>query len=74
MVQRNKNRTIIKKVCRDFFGKDMEVIIAAKNIQNLEDQDKKKHAERLKQEALCHPLVTDTIDIFNGNVVDVKIL
>ena len=74
MVRRNKNNTIIKKVCSDFFGKDMEVIIAAKRIQNLEDQDKKNHAERLKQEALCHPLVTDTIDIFNGNVVDVKIL
>ena len=74
MVRRNKNSTIIKKVCSDFFGKDMEVIIAAKKIQALEDQDKKNHAERLKQEALCHPLVTDTIDIFNGNVVDVKIL
>lgn len=74
MVRRNKNSTIIKKVCSDFFGKDMEVIIAAKKIQNLEDQDKKNNAERLKQEALCHPLVTDTIDIFNGNVVDVKIL
>jgi DNA polymerase-3 subunit gamma/tau len=74
MVQRTKNRTIIKKVCSDFFQKDMEVIITAKKIQNLEDQNKKKHADRLKQEALCHPLVTDTIDIFNGNVVDVKIL
>lgn len=74
MVRRNKNRTIIKKVCSDFFGKDMDVIIVPKKIQNLEDQDKKNHAERLKQEALCHPLVTDTIDIFNGNVVDVKIL
>ena len=74
MVRRNKNSSIIKKVCSDFFGKDMEVIIAAKKIQNSEDQNKKNNAERLKQEALCHPLVTDTIDIFNGNVVDVKIL
>ena len=74
MVQRNKNSAIIKKVCSDFFGKDMEVIIAAKKIQNHENQDKKNHAERLKQEALSHPLVTDAIDIFNGNIVDVKIL
>ena len=43
-------------------------------LSNVEDQDNKNHVERLKQEALCHPLVTDTIDIFNGNVVDVKIL
>ncbi len=74
MVRRNKNSAIIKKVCSDFFGKDMEVIIAAQKIQNLENQAKKDHTERLKQEALRHPLVTDTIDIFNGNIVDVKIL
>ena len=74
MVRRNKNSAIIKKVCSDFFGKDMEVIITAKKIQNLEKQGKKDHAERLKQEALSHPLVTDAIDIFNGNIVDVKIL
>lgn len=74
MVRRNKNSAIIKKVCSDFFGKDMEVIIAAKKIQNLENQGKKGRAERLKQEALSHPLVTDALDIFNGNIVDVKIL
>jgi len=74
MVRRNKNSAIITKVCSDFFGKDMEVILAAKKIQNLENQNKKSNAERLKQEALSHPLVTDAIDIFNGNIVDVKIL
>jgi len=74
MVRRNKNSAIIKKVCSDFFGKDMKVIIASKKIQNLENKSKKSHAERLKQEALSHPLVTDAIDIFNGNIVDVKIL
>ncbi|MEA1949384.1 MAG: DNA polymerase III subunit gamma/tau [Thermodesulfobacteriota bacterium] len=74
MVRRNKNSAIIKKVCSDFFGKDMEVIIAAKKIQKLDNQDKTDRTERLKQEALSHPLVTDTIDIFNGNIVDVKIL
>jgi len=74
MVRRNKNSAIIKKVCSDFFGKDMEVIIAAKKIQILENQGKKSRAERLKQEALSHPLVTDALDIFNGNIVDVKIL
>ncbi|RLB84223.1 MAG: DNA polymerase III subunit gamma/tau [Deltaproteobacteria bacterium] len=74
MLRRDKNNAIIKKVCSDFFGKDMEIIIATKKTQNLEEQSKKSHAERLKQEALSHPLVTDTLDIFNGNVVDVKIL
>ncbi|MBW1726050.1 MAG: DNA polymerase III subunit gamma/tau, partial [Deltaproteobacteria bacterium] len=74
MVRRNKNSAIIKKVCSDFFGKEMEVIISAKKIQHLDNQNKTDHAERVKQEALSHPLVTDTLDIFNGNIVDVKIL
>jgi DNA polymerase-3 subunit gamma/tau len=74
MVRRNKNSAIIKKVCSDFFGKEMEVIISAKKTQHIDNEKKIDHAGRLKQEALSHPLVTDTLDIFNGNIVDVKIL
>jgi DNA polymerase-3 subunit gamma/tau len=74
MIRRNKNSDIIKKVCSDFFGKEMEVIISAKKIRHIDNQDEIDHVERLKQEALSHPLVTDTLDIFNGNIVDVKIL
>ena len=74
MVKRQKNRDIIKKVCSDFFGKDIKVIIASKRIQKQDNQDKKSKADRLKQEALSHPLVTDALEIFNGTIVDVKIL
>ena len=74
MVKRQKNRDIIKKVCSDFFGKDIKVIIASKRIQKQDNQDKKGKADRLKQEALSHPLVTDALEIFNGTIVDVKIL
>jgi hypothetical protein len=52
----------------------MEVIISAKKTQHIDNEKKIDHAGRLKQEALSHPLVTDTLDIFNGNIVDVKIL
>ena len=74
MILRNKNEGIIKKVCGDFFGKEMDVVIVPKKIQDPQDQKKKSQAGRLKQEALSHPLVTDALEIFNGNVVDVKIL
>jgi DNA polymerase-3 subunit gamma/tau len=74
MVKKQKNRDIIKKVCSDFFGKDIKVIIASKRIQKQDNQDKKGKADRLKQEALSHPLVTDALEIFNGTIVDVKIL
>jgi hypothetical protein len=74
MILRNKNEGIIKKVCGDFFGKEMDVVIVPKKIQDPQDQKKKSQTGRLKQEALSHPLVTDALEIFNGNVVDVKIL
>jgi len=74
MILRNKNEGIIKKICGDFFGKEMDVVIVPKKIQDPQHQKKKSQAGRLKQEALSHPLVTDALEIFNGNVVDVKIL
>ena len=74
MILRNKNEAIIKKVCSDFFGKEMDVVIVSKKIKDPEHQEKKSQAGRLKREALSHPLVTDALEIFNGNVVDVKIL
>ena len=74
MILRDKNKAIIKKICGDFFGKEMDVVIVPKKIKEPEHQEKKSQAGRLKQEALSHPLVTDALEIFNGNVVDVKIL
>jgi len=74
MVMKDKNTAIIKKVCKDFFGQEMDVIITAERRQNNENQQKKSRDSRLKQEALSHPLITDAVEIFNGKVVDVKIL
>ncbi len=74
MVRREKNTTIIQKVCSDYFGKQMDVIITTKKIQNNDSQQTKTGAGRLKQEALSHPLVADAIEIFDGNAVDVKVL
>ena len=74
MVMKDKNTAIIKKVCNDLFGPEMDVIIKAEKIQNNENQQKKSRDSRLKHEALSHPLITDAVEIFNGKVVDVKIL
>ena len=74
MVTKDKNTAIIKKVCKDLFGPEMDVIITAQKTQNNENQQKKSRDSRLKQEALSHPLITDAVEIFNGKVVDVKIL
>ena len=74
MLRRSKNMAIIKKVCEDFFGKKMDFAITEKKKQRAESKSKKTGEERLKKEALSHRLVADVVEIFNGNVVDVKIL
>jgi len=72
MVRRKKNMTILKNICKDFFSKNMKIIITEKLDSN-NTRDKKDRDNHLKKEALSHPLINDAIEIFNGNVVDVKI-
>jgi len=74
MVKKEKNIGIIKKVCRDFFGKEIDVIIGTKKITENKHHQRNSRKVRLKQEALSHPMVTDALEIFNGKIVDVKIL
>ena len=74
VIKRNKSRAIIQKVCEDFFGKKMDLIIHAQESRDTGNQKKKNSAFQLKQEAINHPLVADAIEMFNGTVVDVKLL
>jgi len=74
MVRKEKNKGIIKKICSDFFGKEIDLIIHTKKIEEENHPQQTGGTVHLKQEALSHPLVTDALEIFNGKVVDVKIL
>ena len=75
MIKRDKNVAIIKEICSKFFKEKMNLTIKAKNKQNSEKkQQGENQNNNLKQKALSHPLVTDAIEIFNGKVVDVKII
>ncbi|MDI6687219.1 MAG: DNA polymerase III subunit gamma/tau [Desulfobacterales bacterium] len=75
MIKRSKNVAIIEKVCENFFGKRMDLTLTVKDSLEKDNQEHKTDREsRLKQEALSHSLVADTIEIFNGRVLDVKIL
>ncbi|MCP4371779.1 MAG: DNA polymerase III subunit gamma/tau [Deltaproteobacteria bacterium] len=73
MVRRSKNMTILEKICKDFFSKNMKIIITEK-IDSKNTRDKKERNNQLKKKALSHPLITDALEVFNGNVVDVKIV
>jgi len=72
MLKRNKNMNLLKKVCDEFFKKEMNLDIQAKIISNHNAHN--GNNSRLKQEAINHPLVADAVEVFDGKVVDVKIL
>lgn len=74
MIQRRKNMRIFESTCRDFFGKEMHLSIKAKPSKPDDRPQKKNKTNDLKQKAIQHPLVADAVEIFNGKVVDIKIL
>ncbi len=72
LLKRKKESLI--KVCCDFFRKKMDLVMEI--IINSENDHKNKinQSNSFKEEAVRHPLVADAIEIFNGNIVDVKLL
>jgi DNA polymerase-3 subunit gamma/tau len=73
MIQRDKNMAILKKVCMQVFGHDAKIRLSTSTSMGGHTQKKKKD-KKLKQEAISHPLVADAIEIFDGKLVDVKVL
>jgi len=52
----------------------MHLSIKAKPSKPDERPLKKNKTNDLKQKAIQHPLIADAVEIFNGKVVDIKIL
>jgi len=73
MIQRDKNMAILKQVCTAVFGFDPTIRLSISTSMGDHTQKKKKD-KQLKQEAISHPLVADAIEIFDGKLVDVKVL
>ena len=73
MIGRPKNMAVLKKVLREVFGREMQVTIKARVMPQENLQREKKEEDRLKREALNHPLVTEAVEIFSGRVIDVKL-
>jgi DNA polymerase-3 subunit gamma/tau len=73
MIQREKNLVVLKQVCADILGGRKNIQFATGNCADGRDR-KKKNDDQLKQKALNHPLVADAIEIFNGRLLDIKIL
>jgi DNA polymerase-3 subunit gamma/tau len=74
MLQREKNKTALKKICAAYFGEEKDIMLTS-SAEPDDERPKKKSQNNhlLKQKALSHPLVADAIEIFNGKLIDVKI-
>lgn len=71
--QVSKDTAFLEKICSDLAGHLMKLKIVA-NLDRVADKQKKKRkAGRLKQNALSHPMVLESLELFDGKVIDVKV-
>jgi DNA polymerase-3 subunit gamma/tau len=73
-VQREKNRDILNQIGSTVFGRPLKVQVRARPAAAAENQDGRDEDQKRRTEALAHPLIAETIEIFEGKVVDVKLL
>ncbi len=71
---RGKNIAIIQKTWENLFNKKIDIVINKKEIAEEPKNLKADQDNLLKQEALKNPLVLAAMEIFNGSVVDVKLI
>ncbi|MGD1971234.1 MAG: DNA polymerase III subunit gamma/tau, partial [Desulfobacterales bacterium] len=74
MIQREKNMAALRQVCADVLGSQKDIRLAPGTGPGESYQKKKSHDNELKKKALSHPLVADAVEIFDGKLVDVKLL
>jgi DNA polymerase-3 subunit gamma/tau len=75
MLQREKNKLVLKQACAQYFGNEKDIVLIAQSESDAEHPKKKSQNDHLlKQKALSHPTVADALEIFNGKLIDVKIL
>jgi DNA polymerase-3 subunit gamma/tau len=74
LVQRTKNMAIIKKTCEGIFGNDMDLVIKQSERSKNENNVRTYSKQKIEKEALQHPLVSDAVKIFDGKILEVKVL
>jgi DNA polymerase III subunit gamma/tau len=72
MIQRDKHMAVLRQVCAEVCGQEQAIRLAVG--KSTGDHSPQKKNNQLKQKALDHPLVGDAIEIFDGKLVDVKVL
>ena len=74
MIQREKNMAVLQQVCADVLGSRKDIRLSAGTTPDDNYQKKKSHDNELKKKALSHPLVADAVEIFDGKLIEVKLL
>ncbi|SMC46566.1 DNA polymerase III, tau subunit [Desulfocicer vacuolatum DSM 3385] len=64
----------LEELCKTYFGKKLSLSTNTppKNIPTEKNKGQTSPAKR-KQEAMNHPLVTEAVNLFNGQIVDIKL-
>ncbi|MDM8535808.1 DNA polymerase III subunit gamma/tau [Desulfobacterales bacterium HSG17] len=72
--QISKKEDLIKDICEKYFDKKITLLIIPSKIKDNKKMESKTQADQKKQDALNHPITQAALEIFNGKLVDVKIL
>ncbi|MFO8083979.1 MAG: DNA polymerase III subunit gamma/tau [Desulfobacterales bacterium] len=70
----NKNLDKIKDAFKALTGNKPEIVLKANDNNQTNYQNRTDHENRLKQEALNHPIIAEAMEIFDGKIIDVTIL
>jgi DNA polymerase-3 subunit gamma/tau len=73
-INRPNNHARILQLCGDVFGGDVRVSIHTQVQKTGGNAGPGKDSKALKKEAMTHPLVQSAVKLFNGKIVDVKLL
>ncbi len=68
-----KHIRYLEEVCGRLAGRTISVDLSAQPEDAGVKQKEKQKAEELKQKALSHPRVMETIELFDGKIIDVKV-
>jgi uncharacterized protein with von Willebrand factor type A (vWA) domain len=68
-----KHARYLEEVCGRLAGRPITVTLTAHREDIGVKQKEKQKVEQLKQKALGHPRVMETIELFDGKIIDVKV-
>ncbi len=72
--QIKRKRDKIEAACETFFCKEMTLNVQSGDGAGADRREKLNRAEQARKEALGHPLVAATLEIFQGKLVDIDII